>query len=734
MGSEMKKILVGLLVASLSFVASALAAKDFDSVQRSTSLREAGLVQPLTLNDKTRERHFYLPIAQNAQVEEVVLHLDAVYFQQFSASDGLTVLINGVPAYMVALAQNSKREGVAALDLERSANRAVKLDIPVTGLDPRARFVDVGISFNSRLDTEHCTDVEGRANELLINPQTSLSYRFKRSEVRDVRTFLTTLPKHPKILLPSLMSPEQYEAALRLMMGMRRQGLLPQLLTAPAVGGDVEVSDLTIPADWHGAPFFAGIEAAITEHVKFHIASDQDQAAWLAVGLLLDNEFADVVLDASSLRIAILKAEAVWVGQNVTQNMPLKLKAALAWAKRPAKPSANLSVVTWLNSQMLMLDAPEKNAAALLTGSFWADIANSSALKVNQVRPWTHDESAHRMLIAHDLPVQYLQGSVRWELPFSEKDLPNGKRPNSLEINILSAHREGDSTVVSIFMNDFLLTAKKLREDGEVTAVTAFVPLYTLRANNVVRVEVINTAQKSCTKLQPLPVQILPSSFLGLGGSSDVSEFFSLLPHLNENTTVVVPPNYLQRAEQSLQTVTQVLQGLAMSAHDFKVEVIDAAQTTLKEPFVSFEVEVAGLPSLVEAKLDHLVVRDKSDTVRLDSHGMGSLAVVQIIGTQGVLVSRVGRAPLNLDLDSPLQLSVGNLAILDNQGVKLTLNSNDSEQEFSLNESGRGFIYWIEHFHVPFVILGIVLLIALAFLTFRLIVNAKNRKNSKRGA
>jgi hypothetical protein len=732
--------ITALLLGALMLSAPAYAESAW--VSRSVTLRDSGFSQPLSLNSKIRERHFYLPLAQNANVKDVVLELDASYLRQFVSSDGLTVLINGVPTRSVSLAQGvapsflkmTSLDGMpVALDAASELNTHIALAIPLNNLDASARFVDVGISFNSKSDAERCSDVQGRANELLLNPNTTLRYRFDRRSVQDVRSFLSTLPKHANILLPSNITPVQYEAALRLVMGLRHQGIEPRLETFPVLGATLDVHELSMPDSLRKQALFAGLANAIAQQMPFTLNNDSDLAAWLAVRLAAENGLADVLVDSSELRATLLKAAELWRTQGSLASLPKALFQALEWAARPVVNPANLSLVNWADTQILVLDAPQQNPAALLTGLFWADIANGAQLNVAQALPVSSEAQSHRLMIAHNLPVQYLQGEVHWEVPFAAKDLPNGERPNALQLNILGAHRQGDTpAVVSVYMNDFLLTAKNLRDDGEVTAVSAFVPLYTLKANNVVKIEIIDTAQKNCSSSQPLPMQVLPSSFLGLGGASDVTEFFSLLPHLTAASTVLIPPSYLLNASDSLHTVSHVLQGLAMPASGFKVELVNGKEFTPQGPFVSFEVAAKGLSSLVDANLSHLVVRDKNHAVLFDSQGLGSLAAVQIIGTQGVLVSRVGAGALNLA--APLELSTGNLVIVDSQGVKLTLNSNDPLAEFSLNESGRGLVYLVERYHLPFVIAGSVLFIALIMLTFRLGMKAVRRRADRRSA
>jgi hypothetical protein len=186
------------------------------------------------LNNRIRERHLFLPIAQNANVQDVLLELDASYLRQFISTDGLTILINGVPTRSVSLGQGSNPSFLhmtsldgtpVSLDAASELNTNIKLQIPLKNLDANTRFVDVGLSFNSKTDAEHCTEIEGRANELLISPDSFLRYRFNRANVKDVRSFLTTLPKQPRVVLPSSVTAVQYEAALRLVMGLAHQGM-----------------------------------------------------------------------------------------------------------------------------------------------------------------------------------------------------------------------------------------------------------------------------------------------------------------------------------------------------------------------------------------------------------------------------------------------------------------------------------------------------------------------------
>lgn len=705
---------------------------------RSNSLRDSGFSKPIVLDQKKREQHFYFPIAQNVRLKDAYLELDATYLRQFASTDGLTIQVNGVSVKVLSLAQGAApsflrmtgMDGQSwSADVAAQTKAEINLSIPLKNLDPAARFVDVGVSFNSKIEVDRCAEIIGRGNEVLLDPGTRIRYRYDPNSVADVRSFLTTLPPHPQILLPGQLTGMQYEAALRLLMGLRNQGLDPQLARLPKLGDEVSVEGFNLKGAIASNPLFRSVAVAASQQRPLHVENEMDVAAWLALRLMAEDGLADVVIDAAGIRSALVKAGQIWRDQGILPLMPAWLRQAVAeqWQIKSRSNQANLSVVNWAGTQLLLLDGDNLNPAALLAGSSWSAIANGEALGVGQAIPLSVDAHSHRLMIAHNLPVQYLYGSMHWEVPFGAKDLPSGERPNSIQLNIIAANKNADSAeVVSVFMNDNLITAKRLRTDGEVTSVDAFVPLYSLKANNVVRIEVADPALQGCARSQPLPIQILPSSYLGLTGARDAKEFFALVPALAHEGSVIVPSAYFLHPEDTLLTVSRILQGMQMSPGGFRLQGIDGAEFSVTGPFVSFEVSPKGLRSLVDAQMDRLTIRNKNDLVVFDSRGLGSLAVAQVVGEQGVLVSHIGKG--NLSLQAPLELSAGNLAVMDNQGVKLALNTNDPEQEWSLNESGRGVRYFLERYHLPFVVFGLVIGLALLLLAIRSWLKARHTK------
>lgn len=697
---------------TLSSISAQAAAADDNWKARSSSLSDSGLSKPFVLNQRNREHHFLFSVAQNVKLKDAYFDFDATYLRQFACSDGLTVQINGIPTKVMSLSQDgaaeSRKDGQAS-STDGQSSMDIDFSIPLRDMDPAARFVDVGVSFNSKNNDMRCAEVAGHGNELRINPRSGIRYRYDANSVADVRSFLTTLPKNTQIMLPANVSSMQYEAALRLLLGLRNQGLNPEIVRLPKPGEDISVSALHLPDDLAGKPMFRHFATAMAQQRPLRGATDEDVAAWLALRLTAEQGFADIVIDSPDISDALIKAGKVWAGEGVLQLLPSWISQAVAdkWQIKSQSTLANLSVKNWAGSQMLILDDADLTPAALMTSSFWSAVINGAELGVDHALPLS-TESSGRLMIARDAPVRYLKDAVEWKLPFYAKDFQKDQLPNSLQLNLSAVKlNSASSAVVSVFVNDTLITAQGLNTDGEQTLISASIPFYSLKANNTVRVEVAGHGF-----VQSVPMQVLPSSYLGVTAASGEKEFFSLIPALSRDSTVVVPAVYLQHPEYTLSTVSRVLQGLQMTPASFKLQAVEGGKFSATGAFVSFDVAPEKLRNLVESHLDKLTISDKKGVVVFDSRGLGNLAVIQLIEGQGILVNRVGTG--ELDLEAPLALSSGNLAVVDGEGVKLVLNTNDPGQSLRLNEANSGLKYFLRRYHLWLLILGGLIGLALA--------------------
>lgn len=710
-----------LLLIGIQLISTVIQAAENDDHwhARSSSLRDSGLLSPVVLDKSNRDQHFYFPIAQNVKRKDMRFELEATYLRQFVCTDGLTISINGISskALLLPAGKTSNSDNVA----DNQTSLEINFSVEIKDVEAAARFVDIGVSFNSQNNDKRCTDVAGHGNEILLHPRSGIQYSYDVNSVSDIRSFLSTLPKNAQILLPNHVSGTQYEAALRLHLGLSNLGLSPKIVRLPNMGDEISVAGLQLPAAMAEKSMFRHIASSLSQQHTLRIEKKEDIASWLALRLMTSEGLADIVIDSSSITEALNNAASIWANEGVLQMMPSWVKQAVTdkWQIKTQSTLANLSLVNWAGTQLLLLDDANLTPAALLTGSFWSTIINGAELGVDHADSLSAEPSSH-LMFARNLPAKNLQAETLWDIPFYAKDFPEHKLPNHIQLNI-SPVKTNINAVISVFINGILITAQKLNTNGDETLVSASVPFYSLKANNVTHIEVTATGIA-----QPIPLQILPNSYLGLTSANNTNEFFSLIPALTHESTVVIPATFLQHPELTVANVNRVLRGLQMSPSSFILKSVDGEKFSTKGAFVSFDVKPENLHSLVESHLDKLTIRDRNGIVVFDSRGLGNLAIIQLIDGQGILVNRVGRGELNIE--TPIELSSGNLAVVDRQGVKLVLNTNDPKEILSLNESNRGLKYFFKRYHLPLVIIGGLLGLALAiWATVRAWAKARSR-------
>jgi hypothetical protein len=356
------------------------------------------------------------------------------------------------------------------------------------------------------------------------------------------------------------------------------------------------------------------------------------------------------------------------------------------------------------------LDGDNMEMGANLIASTWRQVAGSRelALTTPLISP-DKDSPLPHIHFAPNLPVQNVLESAEWMIPIKLGDLPTGKWPESFEINLMaSPSGDGMSPVVSVLMNDNLLTAVSLRTDGEITRLRAHIPLYAMHANNLLKVEIRRRVSNGMTL--GFPVQLLPSSYLNLRDAQEATEFFMLGTDFGHDTEIAVPARYLLDSANTLSVVSSVLRGLSVAGTDFTLVTDATPGFKPSHDFVAFECVPESDTQQVIPVNGRLVVHNKSNHVVFDSAGLGSLMVLQLIQSghqDGVSVTSVdGTLPA---LRKPLELSSGNLAVADAGGVRLATNLDAPENDWQLDEQNRGVWVLMRRYRMWLIALGLIL-------------------------
>ncbi|HEU0220151.1 MAG TPA: hypothetical protein VFQ98_05025 [Gallionella sp.] len=704
---------------------------------RVVALNDLGLTEPVALNDRdnNREQHFFFSVPQDVVLKDMRIDVRGVYLRAFTDDATLSFLVNGVPVSKLSLSGNEdefsrpvKADDIAASPI-RGARPAkeIVLSIPLKNVELKKGFLDFAVVLSSRTGKD--VRDTGGGNALSIDPKkTGLIYTFDAASVRDIRSLLGTLPFHPVILLPErVLSQAQYEAALRTALALSQTGLQPEFVTIPKVGDTVHTDGLLVPDELKTMPLFSDFSAASEKHTSLKITRPEQIGAWLVLRALSPRGLAQIVFD--SIRVRQYLREAISHVANLGLEKRLASWGRIAqldqWLAQDASQKANIRVSFLAGQPVLLLDGPNMAQGASLIGTMWREVANSRDELLDKALLLTSDEQDKtHFYFPQSQSAKYVEKSAEWTVPFKLSDLPQGKWPEEFEINLVASPM-GDSVqpVVSVFLNDNLLSAGFLRADGQLERISARIPMYSIATNNYLKVQVRRRCDGSeCSAdMQSYPVQMLPSSYLGLVSRSEYQQFFMLPPALGHAGDVVLPVRYLEQSDQSLPFVSAILSSLSAKTSGINIHFSDKAGFSPKHTFVTFEIPPSPVNGLVKSGNGQLTIRDAGGRVVFDGSGMGALATLQLVhagGHAGVVVSSVSSQLLRFS--EPLDISQGDFAVLDAKGVKLNLNLNDPENEMQLDEQNRDIWFFIERHRSWLIALGLLLLVVAGVYVLRM--------------
>lgn len=735
MKMSMRIACMGLFLCTLCNAADVSAAlPENGQVTRALTLSDLGLSEHISLSSRNFEQHFYFPVPQGVELKDAHIEIHGTYLHPFPEEAALTLLVNDIPVYTYTLPSKNTGSSHEQVDQasavlssghlkERGDDIAVSL--PLDQLHAQNGFLNLGIVLTSLTDSAHGIANNGHGNELSIDPKTTrLAYSFAGDSVQDIRSLLTTLPRHPLILLPQRkLNAKQYGAALRLSQGLSDIGLQPEFAAVPQVGDVVDTESLDGATKTFCLQIPEGMANAIEQHQPYKIAQPLEAAIWLALRIMSPDGLAQAVIDSEQTRRALLAAlqgmdADSGLGKQVWTE--LHLDEAVNWLPKAALSKANVRVAMLAGQPVLTLDGDNMEMGANLIASTWRQIAGSRELSLTTplVLPDKDSPQPH-IHFALNLPVQNVLESAQWMIPIELGKLPAGKWPESFEINLMSAPSGGgQSPVVSVLMNDNLLTAVSLRTDGEITRLRAHIPLYTLHATNLLKVEIRRSSPGDMAS--GFPVQLLPSSYLNLRDAQEATQFFMLSTDVAHDAEIAVPARYLDDSANTLSVVSSVLRGLSVIGTDFTLLTNALPGYKPSHDFVAFDCPPASDTQQVVPVNGRLVVRNKSNHTVFDSTGLAGLMVLQLIqsGAQdGVSVTSVGGTlPA---LRKPLQISAGNLAIVDAGGVRLEINLDDKGNEWQLDEQNRGISTFVHRHRIWFVVLVLILVPTFALFSLR---------------
>lgn len=664
-------------VPAVSAAAPAGAAQQFQAwsgerwIARSISLTELGFTAPAVLDNSNSKREFYLPVPSGVALSEAALQLNGRYLRADGGRTTMTVSIDGYPVAAKRLPD----------DLG-DASQAVAVD----GLPRSTGFVRVGINWSSVLNDLVCTDQRAPGNSLSITPDSRFSYKYERNAIDTLATAWSALPQRPVLLVAERnLSAPAFDTAWRTGVAMERNGKHALVRTLPGVGDLIDLSRTEVPAALLGLPAFA----ALADHNPKHAIKDQAELGALLVMGEHGPLRADVVITDAALLAGLREAFGALYAQVKAQRpdaadaLAALLAANFSVLEAAAGPE-QIRLTQFGGNPAITIPAASVAKAAALLGSLWRPTAVGTAITVGAAENAKLDGDTMLLsqfgAIAGTLDVlARTERSVVFDLGAVSMD---GRLPDRLSFDLSAAPSINDEApIASLFINDYLLGAKKLVADGSAQRVTVAIPRYVLSARNEVRIAFLRQPTQVRCHDTPMayPVSILPGSHIHLGEAPRKNDFIGMASQYGGASSLLVPDSWLAAPGASLPQLIRIADAAGLPVTRTSLQLVPAGQNGKPNgPFLALDVALDGYQPGAALHSGKLILQGNAKAPLLDLNGVERVATAEVIsasGQNGIAYRNVGKQPTLSE--AAFRLTNGNLAVLGNAGPLLQLNMDD---------------------------------------------------------
>ena len=715
--SLLRKCLMVSLAISTSvpvFAAGGDAAQQFQQwtrerwATRSISLSELGFTSPAVLNNGTAQREFYLPVPANVPLSDATFQMNARYLRADGGRTTMTVSIDGYP---VAARRFNEDQG--------DASQTIGID----GLPRESGFVRFGVNWSSILSDQVCTDQRAPGNNLRLAADSRFSYRYDRASVKSLATAWSALPVKPALLLAKQgLSTQAYDTAWRTGVALQHAGKQVKVTVVPAVGDSIDLSKLSIPASLLSVPAFA----ALNDHAAQHRIKDAAEiGALLALGdqgpLRADLVIVDNAL-VEAMRQALFALE-----MHIKTSAPEASAAYASWlgngytVLEKAASTEQLRLSSFGGNNVIAIPAELGPKAAGLLSTLWQGTATDRTVTVKQaVTPKLEGDTillSQLGAIAGSIDVlSRAERSLTFDLSAVVVD---GRMPSELVFDLSAAPSiNGETPIVSIFINDFLLGAKRLVADGRPQRVSVGLPAYTLAARNEVRIVFHRQPTQERCHDQPsaFPVSILPGSHIRLSKTTLQRDFVGIAGYFAGNSELLVSDEAIANPELSLSQVIRIADAVGFSAERAELRVVKAGQTEKpKHPFLALDVALDGYKPTSSLHDGQLIINESGKSVpMLSLAGLDRLASVELVkssGETGIFYRNIGKQPATPS--NTFRLTRGDFAVIGDSGVLLQIDIDDPTGS-KLADASNPQSLWEKHMGIWLLFIGAFIFIVIS--------------------
>lgn len=274
--------------------------------------------------------------------------------------------------------------------------------------------------------------------------------------------------------------------------------------------------------------------------------------------------------------------------------------------------------------------------------------------------------------------------SAEWAFQLVDADLPPRKAPKSLHLDLVAAELpSGRPWNLFVYLNDVLAYTQRVSGGAQPVGLDVPLPRNELTGRYAIRVGVSRHGEDGeCRRhVQALPIQILPSSRLGLQDSTGpVNRFSQVSGLMRTGVTVHVP--------REVDSPALILERLMVLSQTFNITPTRAALATDAQApdsgrgFIWLGNQAPGnMKGPIDFDSGRIVVRDASGERVVDTSGTTRLSVMQLVGegsTRGVWWRSLDGKSLPVTPARNLDLNEGDVAFVSLQRTELELSSKES--------------------------------------------------------
>ncbi|MDP3761926.1 MAG: cellulose synthase [Ramlibacter sp.] len=639
---------------------------------------DLGFAGPLVLGAQETSREIALPVPPGVPLTNATLQVDASFVR---ADGGRTTLVLSLDGFPVS---------ARAVTAERGDG---SLTVAVDGTPRPSGLVRFSIDWRTAINRENtCSDGRTPGNLLRIEPTTRFTYRYDGSAVQDLSSAWNALPASPVIMIAgNKLSADAYDSAWRMGVALERAGKRPRVKAMPGVGDVVDLKDIVIPQALRAIPAFA----ALAEGGKRRIKDLAEVGALMALGqggplqadiVVADRATGSVVVQALDELRAQLPAEAL------NAFTEWRARALDGWGRQLAAGQVRVANVFGRPAIVVAPDAGG-HAAGLFTQN-WQQVAMSPSLLVQAADDPKADLAAVSLkyLGARPATLEVL-ARADWTAGFDIGAVSSdGRGPGTLVIDVAAAPGAARTPpVVSVFMNEVLLSAREMEAHGKRERIVAPIPSHVVGTRNTIRVSFVRQqASDRCREMpESYPVSVLASSHLLLDKVEPSMYFSGLVSRFAHGVNLLVPVSYLYDSANSLPRVISLASSTGVSPSRARfIPVQEVGPPKLKGPFLAIDVPLGDADSEVKIEGGRLLLAQGSERPLLDISGLnraGLLEVTKVGRDIGAVYRTLGReAP---QFDRAMQLAAGNVAVIGMGGLRAELNTIDPSGEGMVREA-----------------------------------------------